>query len=226
MKVYESIVTYVPFIYIFILSSIFGTIYHNDKLVLYQPYIILVFILINSVVYYITCEIRYFTNIIHTHVWRAVVVGMYGILVNNIHLELMVNFHIESKWTNSVVSFLYMVGVLVTRYVTKNKYYTTMVHIVFLFFPLARVWQVNLHMYVIYLCFSIVIVFSRIKVDDIKNGTLPLLPLIYYFMYLRVSNTFVVLGLLQLFFDVYTVKLEDYHAAHEISRLINEERKT
>jgi len=225
MKVYESIVTYVPFIYFFVVSSLFGVVYHHDGLQVYQPYTVLVVMLLNGWCYYVTCVLCYFNNIIHKALWQSVIMGVGGILCNNIHLEMMSSFHIHGTGESLFISLIYIVMVFVTRYYLKNRYYTCGCHIIFLFFPLARVWQINLHMYVIYFSLSIVMVYNRIHVDELRSNHLVYIPLVDFFMYLRINDVLVILGFVQLYVDLYLSKMDDVANVEEISQIIEKDRE-
>lgn len=225
MKIYESIVTYFPFLYLFTVASLFGGLYHNTGLSLYQPYLVVIFLLINTFVYYAHDTKTIVRTVVHRHVWRTVTLSIYGILINNIHTEMFRDFHFSNWVINIIVSLLYMTCVVVARFYFDNDSYLVYVHIIFTFFPLQRVWQVNLYMYVIFTTLSIILLFRRVLIKDLKSDTIHVKPVLNYFMYLRVYDSCVVLGFFQLYFDLYMSELPEIHAAEEIHRMMDDQRE-
>lgn len=225
MKVYESVITYFPFIYLFTMSSLFGGLYHNTGLKLYQPYLIMLFLFINTVIYYLHDTRVLIKTAVHRHVWRTVTLSIYGILVNNIHTEMFRDFHFSSWTLNVVVSFIYIAAVFWLRYMFDNDSYIVYSHIIFSFFPLQRVWQVNLYVYVIFTTLSIILLFRRVLVTDLKSETIHTRPVINYFMYLRVYDMFVIFGFIQLYLDFYMSQLPEIKAAREIERMMENQRE-
>lgn len=225
MKIYESAFTYFPFLYMFSMSSIFGGLYHNVHLRLYQPYMVMIFLFINTIVYYLYDTKKLIKTVVHRHVWRTVTLSIYGILINNIHTEMFRDFHFSSWWVNVIISFLYMVGVSLCRYYFDRDSYVVYCHILFSFFPLQRVWQVNLYMYVIFTTMSVILMFRRIMVSDLKSNSIHVRPVINYFMYLRVYDMFVMFGFIQLYLDLYMSHLPEMKAVEEIQTILKSERE-
>jgi hypothetical protein len=225
MKLYESAYTYFPFLYLFVVASIFGGLYHNTKLMLYQPYLIMIFFLINTIVYFVHDTKTLIKTVVHRHVWKTVTLSIFGILVNNIHTEMFSNFHFTNWYVNAFMSLLYIIIIFTCRYYLEEDRYMVYTHIVFLFFPLQRVWQVNLYVYIVFTTISIFLLFQRVLVRDLKDKTMYTRPVIDYFMYLRIYDMFVIIGFIQLYFDFYKTNiLPEIKAVEEIQRMINEER--
>lgn len=225
MKLYESAYTYFPFLYLFSVASLFGGLYHNTHLRYYQPYLVLIFLFMNTVVFYLHDTKKLIKTVVHRHVWRTVTLSIYGILINNIHTEMFRDFHFASWYVNVLVSFIYLLVVFVCRYFFDKDSYLVYVHILFSFFPLQRVWQVNLYVYVIFTTLSIILMFRRVMVSDLKSETIHTRPVINYFMYLRIYDLFVVFGFVQLYLDLYMSHLPEIKAVEEIQRMIGEERE-
>lgn len=224
MKLYESAYTYFPFLYLYVVASLFGGLYHNTNLRYYQPYLVMVFLLINTLVYFVYDTKKLIKTVIHRHVWKTVTLSIYGILINNIHAEMFRDFHYTNMYINISMSALYICIILTFRYIYDNNNSMIYVHLVFLFLPLQRVWQVNLYVYVIFTTLSIILMFQRVLVSDLKDKNMYIRPVIDYFMYLRVYDMFVVFGFLQLYLDYYRSRIPDIKAVEEIQRMINEER--
>lgn len=225
MKIYESIVTYLPFLYLYVMATMFGALYHNAGIDFFQPYIVLCFVLVNTFVYYMHDTEALVKAAVHRHVWRTVTMSIYGILINNIHTEMFRDFHFSSWWVNVTVSFLYIFAVSLCRYYFDSDMYITYMHILFLFFPLQRVWQVNLYVYVIFTTFSVIILFRRVAVKDLKSDKLHVKPVVNYFMYLRVYDLFVCFGFIQLYMDLYMSQIPEVRAAEEIHKMMEGHRE-
>lgn len=224
MKLYESAFTYFPFLYLFTVASLFGGLYHNTGLQLYQPYLIMIFLLINTFIYYYFDNKKLIKALVHRHVWRTVTLSIYGILINNVHTEMFRDFHFTSWGMNITVSLLYLVTIFACRFLLDNDSYIVLVHIVFSFFPLQRVWQVNLYIYIVFTTLSIILLFRRVFVKDLKSETIHMKPVINYFMYLRIYDMFVIFGVLQLYLDLYMSQMPEIKAAEEIKSMMKDHR--
>ena len=224
MKIYESPYTYVPFVYFYFLGSVFGVLYHNESLKLYQPYIIWIFLLLNSSVYNIHDTDKIIKHTIHRHIWRTVTVAIFGILLNNVHTEMFRDFHFESHNINMLVSLLYSVSLIVSVYYFNHVGIGFMMHIIFGFFPLSRVWQINLYMYIVYTTLSIILMYRRLRISSLKDPTYHIIPVIKYFMYLRLHDFFIILGIFQLYLEYYKSVMPEVHERNELLKLLEEER--
>lgn len=224
MKIYESPYTYVPFVYFYFIGSIFGVLYHNESLKLYQPYIVWVFTLINTGVYNIHDTDKIIKHTIHRHIWRTVTVAIFGILFNNIHTEMFRDFHFESHGINMWVSLCYSFLLILFVYYFNMVGMGIIIHIIFGFFPLSRVWQINLYMYIVYTTLSIILMYRRLKVSSLKDPAYHILPVVKYFMYLRLHDFFILLGILQLYIEYYKSILPDIRERDELLKFLAEER--
>lgn len=230
MKVYESAYTYFPFLYMYVVASAFGSLYHNPSLVLYQPYVVLVFMLINSAVNFM--HDRGGTAIKHTvhrHIWKTVTISIFGILMNNIHTEMFRDFHFSggSGNINLVVSAVYMTSMFITVYYFKNNSAAVMVHIVFAFFPLRRVWQVNLYMYIVYTTLAVILMYRRIRVSALDGPAVEIqvAPVIKFFMYLRLHDYLIVFGAVQIYLEYFQSVIPELEAVQHISEIMSIERE-
>lgn len=225
MKIYESPYTYFPFIYFYFMGTMFGLFYHNESLKFYQPYVIWVFTLLNTFVYYLHDTDRIIKHTIHRHIWKTVTVAIFGIMMNNIHTEMFRDFHFESSGINMFVSFLYSVSLLISVYYLDYLGLSITIHVVFGFFPLSRVWQVNLYMYIVYTTLSIILMYRRLRVSSLKDSTYHVRPVVNYFMYLRLHDFFIILGIIQLYLEYYQSVIPDLKARDEMLKFLEEERK-
>jgi hypothetical protein len=98
------------------------------------------------------------------------------------------------------------------------------IHIIFGFFPLSRVWQINLYMYIVYTTLSIILMYRRLKVSSLKDPAYHILPVVKYFMYLRLHDFFILLGILQLYIEYYKSILPDIRERDELLKFLAEER--
>ena len=224
MKIYESVTTYIPFVYLYCTASLFGGLYHTDSIRTYQPYLIMFFLLVNTMVYFLHDTKQLVKTVVHRHVWKTVTLSIFGILINNIHTEMFIDFHFANWHVNVLVSGVYVISIFTCRYFLDDDTYMVYTHIIFLFFPLQRVWQVNLYIYVIFTTLSVILLFQRVMIRDLKDKKIHARPVIDYFMYLRIYDMFVIIGFFQLYFDYYKSRIPEIKAVEEIHRMINEDR--
>ena len=224
MKIYESPYTYIPFFYFYLIGSLFGVFYHQESIQSYQPYVIWVFTLINTFVYYLHDTDVIIKHTIHRHIWKTVTVAIFGILMNNIHTEMFRDFHFESHNLNMFVSLLYSMSLISSVYYLDYLGLSITIHIIFGFFPLSRVWQINLYMYVVYTTLSIILMYRRLQIRSLKDATYHIRPVVNYFMYLRLHDFFIMLGVLQLYLEYYKSVLPDVRERAELIKFLNEER--
>lgn len=224
MKIYESAYTYFPFLYLYIIGSVFGSVYHHESTKWLQPYIIWVFTLVNTAVYYIHDTDYIVKHSIHRHIWRTVCLTIFGIMLNNVHNEMFSAFHISSHNVNMLVSLVYACLIMVTVYYFEWPGFAVIIHILFGFVPLSRVWQINLYMYIVYTTLSIILMYRRIKVSSLRDATYHFRPFINYFMYLRLHDLFIVIGALQLYLEYYKSALPDKRAKEDLVKMLEEER--
>ena len=225
MRLWESTYTVAPFVYLILSSGIFGLIFHAKDLVLYQPYIVLVFILINTIVYYAYDTKKLVKHRIHKHVWQTVTLSMYGILLTNVHTELFRDFHYASETTNITVSIIYILSIVFAGYYVDSDAACAIINIVFAFFPLRRVWRINMFMYVIFTVLAILIMFRRVKMSELQSDTYNVKPVLRFFMYLRVHDICVPFGILQIYFDYYKSVLPEIKASQDITKILEETHK-
>jgi hypothetical protein len=225
MKLYESAYTYFPFLYLYVLSIVFGTLYHNTTLTLYQPYIILVFTLINTGVFYVHDTDVIIKHAVHRHIWKTVTLSIFGIMMNNVHTEMMRDFHFTSDNVNLTVSAVYVILMWITTYYYEYIGGGIILHLTFAFFPLMRVWQVNLYMYVVYTTLAVILMYRRIKVSSLHDISIHVNPVIKFFMYLRLHDYLVVLGVFQIYLEYYQSTLPEKRAVEHISHMIEVERQ-
>lgn len=225
MKLYESAYTYFPFLYLYLLSTVFGALYHSTALVLYQPYLVLIFSLVNTGVFYIHDTDRIIKHTVHRHIWKTVTLSIFGIMLNNVHMEMMRDFHFTSDGVNLVISSIYVFAIVLVTYYYEYMGGAILIHLVFAFFPLRRVWQVNLYMYVVYTTLAIILMYRRIKVSSLHDVTIHINPVVKFFMYLRLHDYLIVLGAIQIYFEYYKSLLPEKRAVEHISHLIDVQRQ-
>lgn len=225
MKLYESAYTYFPFLYLYFLSTIFGALYHSSALELYQPYIVLVFTLVNTLVFNIHDTDIIIKHAVHRHIWQTVTLSIYGIMLNNIHTEMLRDFHFTSDSVNFGMSCLYVVLIWIVTYYYEYIGGGIVIHLIFLFFPLRRVWQVNLYMYVVYTTLGIILMYRRIKVSSLKDVRIHINPVVKFFMYLRIHDYLIVMGAFQIYLEYYKSALPEKRAVENIAKVLEIERE-
>lgn len=221
MKLYESAYTYFPFVYFYSSVSTFGTIYHSQNYTIYQPFLCLALLLINTYVYF-NINVK---NVLHRHVWFTVILSVFGVIINNIQTEMFVNFHLASDFANIFYSMFYQLIIIFIAYRLNNDEYMLITHIIFAFIPFKRVWQVNLYCFLIFITISVIIMFSKCRSSALLNNKLHRKPLLKFFMYLRIHDYLVVLGVFQLFLDLYANYIPEIQAVDEIKKMVDEERQ-
>lgn len=215
----ESTYTYLPFIYFYLISTAISLVYHNENqyLVRHRPYTVLVFLLINTAAnrYYKTKSI--IRNILHKHTWKAVTLAVYGILGNLVHEMVFHYNHFDGiTYNNHIWSALYVTAVVILGYWYRNDELLMLANIVFLFVPINRTWQVNLHVYTIYITLSIYMMYSMCTKTTKMDTQLQKLPLVRYFAYLRVQDNFIMVGVVQLGLEYYMRYVPDSKTVAEI----------
>lgn len=201
MKLYLSIFTYLPFVYFVFTSFTFGAIYHSKALEKHKPFVILATFLLNTFcfMFYRNSNIASFK--IHQQFWKAATMCLFGILLANLNELLFKEFEIIETGYNILISLFYLTLLLISTYVTKSDSHGVYINVLFLFFPLKRVWQVNLYVYVILTISMIVITYSKCTPRSIVEQTLYLRPLIRFFVYLRIHEFFILFGFVQLLIE-------------------------
>lgn len=225
MKLYESVYTYVPFIYLYLCSTGMGTLYHSENTVLHsvRPYTVLSFLLLNIFVF------RYYKSTIwvrfalHRHFWKACTLAFFGIIVNNVHELMFRDFHFTEYRYNMGLSTIYMVLLLVTGYWLRSDTAVMYLNIAFLFFPIKRVWQVNLYIYVLYVTVAIFLTYSKCTPRSIVADGIQFRPVLKFFPYLRVHDFFIWVGFIQLYIEYRRRYIPDAASVAEIERIIGEE---
>lgn len=226
MKLYESAYTYIPFVYLFVMSFVFGFLFHHQGIFRhYRPFTVLSFLLVNTFVQFYFKTDRLVKHVIHKHVWKTITLSIYGILCNSIHEMIFEKFHFDQSHLNFGVSTVYIILVLVCGYYFRRNSWIVYVHIFFLYFPIARLWEINLYLYVVYVSVCTFIMFSKCSEDSLMNNDLYTNPVIKFFIYLRINDAFVLLGLVQLYFEYYSMYIPELKALDEIESIIEEQTK-
>lgn len=223
MKLYESAFTYLPFIYLLLSSAFFGILYHNANLIPKRPYTVLVFFLFNTFVYKYYPHKKLVRFSLQKHFWKTCSLAFYAILVNNIHELLFFQFHFKDVSFNLIFSFLYVFIMFISSYVLKSDSMTLYTNILFLFFPIKCVWQINLYVYTLYVTCAIFLTYSCCTPKSIIKNEIKLRPIIKFFPYLRIHDAFILAGLLQLFIEYKWRYIPDQASADEIERILQEE---
>jgi len=222
VRLYESTYTYLPFVYLYLFSAAIGFIYHaNDtRIILFRPYTVLCFLLINTIVYRYYKSKLILRSLIHKLSWKCVTHAVYGILLNLVHEMVFHDHHFDRYHYNIGWSALYLIFTLVFGYYIKSQESLTFLHLAFLFIPITRVWQVNLHVFTLLISSSIYMMYSKIERNTLSDSLLHRMPIIRYFPYLRVQDELIWVGFVQLYIEYYQRYVPDMEAAKDIEELI------
>lgn len=224
MKLYESAFTYLPFLYFYVSSVLFGVLYHYPELKLYKPYVVLVFTLVNTISYRFYNITKVAKFYLHRHFWKAATLCFFGVLIANTHELLFHEFEIKEFGYNMLISGFYVLIMHIVTYFN-NSYsdnaalYT---NIFFLFFPIKRVWQVNLYIYVVFVTALIFLTYSKCTPRSIIEEPLEFRPLLKLFVYLRVHEIYILVGFIQLYLEYRRRYVPDEASVAEIERIISD----
>jgi hypothetical protein len=225
MKIGESILTYVPFIYLYMVSSIYGSLYHNSDYVKWQPFVVIIFGIVNTMVFLNFRSKRFIKNIIHLHVWNTVTMGVFGILLNNVNTEMLRDFHLSDGNLNFWLSVFYFGGITIMCNYFEAHEYAIVVNMVFLLVPFKRNWQINLYLYVAFITIDIFIMFRRCRKSTLVDRKVHMLPLVKFFMYLRLDDSVVLVGFIHLYIEYYQSTIPEIKAINELNEIIDEYRQ-
>jgi len=223
VKIYESSYTYLPFIYLYILSGTIGTIYHasNPILIQYRPYTVLIFVIINTIVYRFYKSKYIIRSVIHKITWKAACFVIFGILANLTHEMVFEDHHFVSYNHNVSWSILYLIFTFLAGYYFRSTDMLHILHLLFFLVPIKRVWEINLNVFTMLVSISLYMIYSKIGPQNVSNNNLVSLPLIRYFTYLRIQDELILIGVLQLYIEYYQRYLPDMQAAKDIEELIS-----
>ena len=218
----------IPVLSIIFLNAVlgcFGTYYHYEPAKPYQPFILLfTAVLTGFVMLNVNASPKNGNAVLRRQLWRTCCVAIFGALVNYVHAEMFVDFHIDDPDLNSVLSFVYLAAFALSRYLGTRQW-TVCVHVLFLFVPFQRVWQVSLYGYCALVTSAIYLLFKHYPADVLCRTSVLFYPLIDWFAYLRIDNYLILLGGLQLYIDFFLAMLPLSEATERLVQAIREERK-
>lgn len=222
MKLRDSAHTYIPFIYLLIISTLFVTWYHNEHTVQMRPYMILTLALLNTTVFKFHNTTAIVKFALHKHFWKTCTFAVYSILINTIHETMFSDFHYDEFVWHAILSTVYIVGTgFIMKFASSTK--IIMWHGLFLYVPIKRVWQLNIYSYILYVTASTFLLYSNITPRSIINKNVYMKPVLSYFMYLRVQEYFIWMGLVQLYFEYRYRYVHDVASQQELEKIIEEE---
>lgn len=231
MKIYEDLAIYLPFVYLLVNAIMIGSFFHSTRLASSQPFVVIFFVITNTLFFSAVTNTRKKNHVlktsIHKSVWKMVLFSVYGILFNDIHLEMFRDHLLDDDKLNVVVSFLYLVSVNVARKWFNKHELVLVANLVFLLIPLRRMWKVNLYMYVLFCSCSIYVTFRRVHARDVKQDRLHYyVPVLDYFVYNRINDYMVFVGFFQLYSDLYSQNLNDVQEVEVIRDIMLEEKRS
>lgn len=218
MKLYQSAYTYLPFVYLYMTSTVVGTIYHSadPKFVRYRPYTVLVMLLVNTMVHRFYKNKLIVRSMLHKTTWKCVTNTIYAIVENLVHEMVFSDHHFNHYHHNMGWSVLYLSLTLITGYALSSSDALSLLHLAFFLVPIKRIWQVNLYMFTIFVSCSIYMTYSKCKDDHLVDTHLQRMSLLRYFPYLRIQDELVWVGFVQLYLEYYQRWLPEMRAAAEI----------
>lgn len=222
IKIYQSKKTYLPFIYLYIFTLFIVNIYHCEYIFfdIFRPYLMIFFINLNTLVYRIYKKKLYLKNSLHRNVYESISISIYGILFNLIHEMIFQKHLLLNDIDNIIFSLIYIFLNFVLGYYFKSSESLLYLHLLFLLIPIRRIWRLNIYIYVILITLSTYLLYSKIKTSDIKKKININLPILRYFIYLRIHNELIVLGFFQIYLEYYLSFLPFIKASSEIEELI------
>lgn len=225
MKLYESVLTYLPFMYFLIFTVLYGSIYHNSQFTYFRPYLILTCGILNAYLRETVLRNRTVVrNILQSHVWMTVITSVFGVLLNNIHHELFSLYHLQDEILSIALSVIYVCMVSLFMYLDMDS--CVWFHVCALYVPFRRVWVVNLYMYVLFTCVSIILQYRRCKRSTLVDRKTYKRPILKYFGILRVHEYAVLLGFIQLYLDYRESVRIDLATEREITSLVEDAART
>jgi len=212
-------------VFLNVVLGCFGTYYHHESAKLFQPYILLSTAVLNGfVMLNVNASPKNGNAVMRRQLWRTCCVAVFGALLNYVHAEMFVNFHIDDEDVNSILSFVYLLLFALSRYFG-NRNLTVYVHVLFLFVPFKRVWQVSLYGYCALVTSAIYFLFKRYPADVLCRTSVLFYPLIDWFVYLRIDNYLVLVGVIQLYIDFFLAMLPLSEATERLVKAIRVERE-
>jgi hypothetical protein len=204
-----------------------GMLYHSDTPLLQRgrPFTVLTFLLLNLWVHRYYRAVPLVRFALHRHFWKTCTLALAGIIANDVHELMFRDFHLHGTWYNVGLSALYVLIHLVVGYYFRSDSGTLYVHVAFLFFPIKRVWQVNLYIYVLFVTVAIFLIYSKCTPRSLVDEQIKYRPLLKFFPYLRLHDMFIWVGILQLFLEYRNRYIPDTASAAEIERIIDETNK-
>lgn len=206
MKVYENVLTYIPFIYFLSVTLLFGVIYH--VFVDLRAYLILTLLIVNLGVYIFYDTERLITNIITRHLWETCVVSTFGILFQAMHDDVFEN-QLQKDYNNGIaISFIYMLLIAIAEYVSSPKDYhrnLLCIHLLALYVPIYKLWEINYFVYAMMIIIQSFAMFSSINRDELKDKSLYMRPILTSFQYLMVQDYVLFLSIPHIYFVYYKV---------------------
>lgn len=233
MKVYENVTTYFPLVYLFLCQLIMIVYHYTNE----SPFVLNSLILLNT---YLLYEHPYHSNSLrlHNHLWKASCLIVYGVLFNEILTKLFENYYMTSELTNVVASALYCLVVFKFAYFHESNYlydvskrdsgqqsssnhsssvedsskWLLFAHVYFGYLPFRQMHQINIHVFVLYCIIHFVMLYHSLgKTKVMMQKHFYRMPLNLFFMYLRVQEWFLVVGVLQLYMEYRKI----YHKQNE-----------
>jgi len=221
MKVFESVMTYLPLLYLYVTSTVLGSVYHARSLTALRPYTVLVFLLANYCVHRFHLRRAIIKTALHARIWGACTAAMFGIIANCAH-ELLFHEHHFASTHNLGWSLVYICTIWYSAYRKPSEVLLVYCNTAFLLVPINRVWQINLHLYTVFITVSIFLMYSKCERETQADRSLEKLPLLRYFMYLRIHDGLIWVGVAQLYLEYYRRYLPEMQAAHEIAVLLED----
>lgn len=134
-------------------------------------------------------------------------------------------FHFTVDSINIGVSALYVFILWLAIFLERSNHTLVVIHIIFAFFPLHQVWQLNMYLFVVFTVFCIIHQYSHCSMDEMLDDSkyLYVLPFLKYYMYLRIDDYLAWLGFFQLLWDyvVFTF-IPEKKALEEVQRILSD----
>ena len=222
-KVYQNIHTYFPFIYLVLVTTLYGPLYHSFPRG--RPYFIVVLLLINMRVYRFYKNKTLVRNIVNHHTWRTMTISTFGILFQSVHEDIFEN-HMEEKMKEGIIlSLIYLLLIVVGHHVPSipTNDFLLYTHIVYLFLPIKKVWEINYYVYAFMVIMQTLALFCNITKQELLDNSIYTKPIMTSFQYLMMPDIALLAAIPHLYIIYYNIYLPEIRASREIGSIVEEQ---
>jgi hypothetical protein len=203
MNALNSVLTYIPFVYLLVVAMGMG-LFNHVWYPVYRPYTDMTVFIINVSVFLFNKMKRevLIRNMLVYHLWNCITMAIFAVTINSIHETMFEDFVITDVSTRVGIGIFYFSAVMFFSYGFKSTQTLYVIHVLMLFVNLQRNWLLNLFVFSVSLCVCIVIQFANIEKYEVRRDKLSRDPILKTYQYLTL--------------DIYTLSLVVPHVVGEI----------